>query len=222
MEWKKGEPIVDEEEDWLPYVETGFEPEYDPEDEPMLHTTQGEVRKLDCDLFSWIQSMLYTLTVAILFSTFVGSLTKVSGSSMEPTLHDGELLFLMTFAYSPEVGDVVVVNKPTVEYLEGVSIVKRVIATEGQRVQIDYNENTVYVDGVPLEEPYLSEKMRPIYGHMVSEEVVVPENSIYVLGDNRNNSSDSRYDQIGTIDVGYVLGEAKFGVFPISSWRVIS
>lgn len=172
------------------------------EEKPMLHTTQGEPSRLDSDLFNWLQSLLFTMTIAVLFA-FVGGLTRVSGASMDPTLHDGEMLLLWSLGYEAEVGDVVIVNKPTVEYLGGQSIVKRVIALGGQTVYVDYENNQVLVDGVPISEPYILEaNMNAIYREEDNPEVLVPEGSVYVLGDNRNNSSDSRFSLIGTIDEG--------------------
>lgn len=194
-----------------------------PEDNPMLHTSQGVRSTLDCDLFGFLESLLFTFTFFMLCSTFVASFTQVSGASMDPSLNDGELLLLWSWNYTPEIGDVVIINKPTSSSLNGVSIVKRVIAKEGQTVQINYNTDEVLVDGVAIYEPYImQESLRPIYGHEISEEIRVPEGSIYVLGDNRNHSADSRAADIGTIDEGYVLGKAVLGLFPISSWRVIS
>lgn len=186
----------------------------------MLETTQGEPSRLDSDFFNWLQSLLFTMTFAVLFA-FVGGLTRVSGASMDPTLHDGEMLLIWSLGYEAKQGDVVIVNKPTVEYLQGQSIVKRVIALGGQTVLVDYENNQVLVDGVAIDEPYILETMHLVYGSENPEEVLVPEGSVYVLGDNRNNSSDSRLDKIGTIDEGYILGKAVCGIFPVSSWRMI-
>lgn len=180
------------------------------------------VTSFDKLAFDWLDSLLFAITILFIFSTFLGMTTVVSGHSMDPTLFDGELLFVLSAGYTPEAGDIVIINKNTVEYLNGVSIVKRVIATEGQHVSIDYGENIVYVDGIPLDEPYILERMKPYSesSNFISE-TTVPEGSIYVLGDNRNHSADSRYTPIGTIDTGYVLGKAVFSFWPLSNFRIL-
>ena len=91
----------------------------------------------------------------------------------------------------------------------------------GQHVRVDYDAGAVYVDGVPLNEPYIAEAMTPTSGDMSVLDVMVPEGSIYVLGDNRNNSSDSRHVALSTVDTRYVLGRALWVVFPLSSFGAI-
>lgn len=88
----------------------------------------------------------------------------------------------------------------------------------GQTVDIDYATSTVYVDGEPLDEPYIWEPMVDIYGDRGSTHIEVPEGSIFVMGDNRNDSDDSRDNLIGTIDEDYVLGKAVFSIFPFSKF----
>lgn len=191
------------------------------EENPMLHTTQGKISKLESDLFGLLQSFVYTLLVIVVLFSFVSPITRVSGSSMEPTLFDGEIMLVWGLWYQPKASDVVIVNNPTIEYLAGQSIVKRVVAVGGQTVSINYEENTVYVDGVPLAEPYLSEPMRPIYGELIMEDVLVPEGYVFVLGDNRNNSADSRSSEIGLVDTRYVIGKVICGIWPMSAWRSV-
>ena len=111
-----------------------------------------------------------------------------------------------------------VLNKYTSSVLDGDAIVKRCIATEGQTVEIDYVTGTVTVDGVVLDESYIKEAMRDpglVNSNMTITSVTVPEGSIFVLGDNRNNSTDSRHVQVGTIDERYVLGKAVLVLFPL-------
>lgn len=189
--------------------------------DPMLLTTQGEISKLESDVFGLLQSLVMTLSAIVLLFTFVCPITRVSGVSMEPTLVPDEVLMVWSlFNYEPEVHDIVIVTDPTFSNrLEGHSIVKRVIALEGQTVSVDYSKNQVAVDGIPLYEPYILEEMRDIYG-LGSTEFVVPEDCIFVLGDNRNHSSDSRDPEIGMVQTGYVKGKVILGVWPMSSWRV--
>ncbi len=186
------------------------------EDEPaMLRTTQGKISKLESDFFYLLQSLMFTLCVVVVLFTFVCPITKVSGDSMEPTLHDGQTLLVWTFfGYTPQINDIVIITDPTVEEFDGSSIVKRVIALEGQTVEMDYANNQVRVDGSPLYEPYIMETMRAIYGDLDQGLLQVPEGCVFVLGDNRNHSSDSRSPLIGMVNVGYVKGKVILSIWP--------
>ena len=170
------------------------------------------------DAYEWLQILIVALVTIILVFTFVGRIIGVDGSSMYPTLHHGDMLLLQSVGYEPKQGDVVVLTKAFRD-VDG-PIVKRVIATGGQTVDIDYDSNTVYVDGEPLDEPYILEPMWDIYGNG-DIHVEVPEGSIFVLGDNRNGSKDSRDAGVGTIDEDYVLGKAVFSIFPMSRFGAL-
>ncbi len=164
-------------------------------------------------LFSWLQALVFALIVLIVVFTFFGRIISVKGWSMQPTLDDQDLLLLQSFAYTPRQGDVVVLTKPFGDVAE--PIVKRVIATGGQTVRIDYNQNVVYVDEVALDEPYINEVMQlPNSSHETITYMEVPEGSIFVMGDNRNASSDSRDDRLGVVDERYVLGRALMVLLP--------
>ena len=169
------------------------------------------------DLFYWLNALTTALVSLVLVFTFIGRLTRVQGESMTNTLQDQQLLLVWSLGYEPKQGDIVVLNKTTVEHLGGVAIVKRVIATGGQTVDIDYQTGTVYVDGEALDEPYLNEPMEePWYEDLTS--VTVPEGSVFVMGDNRNHSNDSRDVTLGTVDTRYLLGKAEFICFPFSDF----
>ena len=173
---------------------------------------------LKIDLFFWLQAMSTALILLITLFTLVGRIIGVEGSSMQPTLHHGDLLLLQSIGYEPRAGDVVVLTKEFDLITE--PIVKRVIAVGGQQVDIDYAAGTVAVDGRILEEPYLPEPMhQPGYDNLTS--VTVPEGSIFVMGDNRNHSTDSRYAGLGTVDKRYVLGRALYIVLPVSAFGAI-
>jgi signal peptidase I len=124
--------------------------------------------------------------------------------------------------YEPKQGDVVVLNKTTADFLGEAAIVKRVIATGGQSVDIDYGTGTVYVDGEALEEDYTLEEMYQKGGHMSGTHFEVPEGEIFVMGDNRNGSTDSRDDRLGTIHEAYILGRAVCAIWPIGKLGLIS
>ena len=188
-------------------------------EQPEEKLSSGDSLKVD--LYFWLQALVMALVVLILLFTFVGRIIGVDGSSMVPTLHDGDLLLLQSIGYTPEQGDVVVLTKDFANYV-GQPIVKRVIATGGQTVEIDYDAGVVYVDGVALDEPYINEPMRrPGAAEMDVDSVTVPEGCIYVLGDNRNNSTDSRHRDLGVIDNRYVLGRALCILLPFQDFGPI-
>ncbi|HJC40847.1 MAG TPA: signal peptidase I [Candidatus Intestinimonas pullistercoris] len=163
------------------------------------------------DLYFWLQALVMALVGLILIFTFVGRIIGVDGESMMPTLHNRDMLLLQSIGYSPEQGDVVVLS--TKNFRNGSPIVKRIIAVGGQTVDIDYETNTVYVDGVALDEPYILETMRALPESFATH-VEVPEGSIFVMGDNRNNSTDSRSPELGVVDQRCVLGKALFILLP--------
>ena len=177
-----------------------------------------EVKSSD-DLFYWLNALTTALVSLVLVFTFVGRLTRVQGESMTNTLQDQQLLLVWSLGYEPKQGDIVVLNKTTVEHLGGVAIVKRVIATGGQTVDIDYDTNSVYVDGVLLDEPYIREPMDDVTAdpNRTQTHFEVPEGEIFVMGDNRNNSDDSRDIRIGSIHEDYILGKAVFSLLPFDT-----
>lgn len=163
------------------------------------------------DLYEWAQVLVCSVLAVVLLFTFVIRLIGVDGHSMVPTLQDGDRLLVLNAMLDNdyEYGDIVVLRKDT--FLEE-PIVKRVIATEGQTVDIDFVSGAVYVDGELLEEDYINE---PTYVEEGTEfPLTVPEGSIFVMGDNRNHSSDSRSSDLGTVDTRYVIGKAVFLLFP--------
>ena len=174
------------------------------------------------DWFYWLQTIMSAVLCIVLVFTFVGRLARVDGDSMNPTLEDGELLLVWSLGYQPEAGDIVILNKTVSEPLEGAAIVKRVIATQGQSVDIDYVSGTVYVDGVPLEENYILEEMyRPGNPYYQQTHFEVPEDSVFVMGDNRNNSKDSRHSGVGCIQQNYLLGRAVAAIWPLNRIRLL-
>ena len=183
--------------------------------------TKTEEFKLD--LYFWLQALVMALVILILLFTFVGRVIAVDGDSMLPTLHDHDMMLLRSIGYTPEQGDVVVLTKDFSHYNDQ-PIVKRVIAVGGQTVRIDYEQSKVYVDGKALDEPYINEAVmyRPGPGSALTiEEMTVPEGSVFVLGDNRNNSSDSRHFELGAIDNRYILGKAVLILLPFRDLGII-
>ena len=152
------------------------------------------------------------LTVGIIF-TFLFKISTVSGESMENTLYNGDKLIISAITQNVKYGDVVVVSQPN--GYEKV-LIKRVIAVGGQTVWFNEETNKVVVDGKELSEPYIKEEMEFLLS--MTNLYRVPEGKIFVMGDNRNDSLDSRFDSVGLIDERYILGVAEFRFFPFEIW----
>ncbi|HIW16460.1 MAG TPA: signal peptidase I [Firmicutes bacterium] len=165
------------------------------------------------EIYDWLQCIVYALVVCVIVFVFFFRTIDVMGHSMEPTLQNGDKLIVSNMFYTPQYGDIVVLRK---ESFGEQAIVKRVIATEGQTVDIDFDEGIVYVDGVALDEPYIAEATRRPLDF--NGEVTVPEGCVFVLGDNRNRSNDSRDADIGMVDTRYIIGRALIRVFPLSEF----
>ena len=164
------------------------------------------------DLYEWVQSLVGSVLVVVAIFTFVIRMMGVDGHSMLNTLQHGDRLLVVNsmLYHDYKGGDIVILRKDGV--FDDDPIVKRVIAVEGQTVDIDFAEGIVYVDGEALEEDYIRE---PTYTAEGTEfPLTVPEGSIFVMGDNRNGSSDSRDYRLGTVDTRYVIGKAAFLIFP--------
>lgn len=146
------------------------------------------------------------LTVTLIF-TFVFKISVVNGSSMEHTLSNADQVLMTAKDWKVESGDIVIISQPN-GYDE--VLIKRVIATEGQSVYIDATKGHVVVDGQLLNEPYIAEKLR-VAGDM-KYPVTVPKGCVFVMGDNRNYSGDSRFNEVGFIDTRYIVGEAIYRI----------
>lgn len=186
---------------------------------------QEQPRRPGAGFYEWLQLFLGCVVAAVVLFNCVARLTRVDGDSMDNTLQHGEILLIWSLGYSPQQGDVVVLNKTPVilpGWTEPRAIVKRVIATGGQTVDIDYSGGAVYVDGQRLDEPYIKEEMYlPYSSTMQQTHWEVPEGSVFVMGDNRNGSTDSRDDRLGTIDADYILGKAVFALWPMERFGAL-
>lgn len=163
------------------------------------------------ELYEWVRALVSAVTAVVLVFTFAVRMIGVDGHSMVPTLQNGDRLAvtagLLAGTYRP--GDVVVLRKDS--FLDE-PIVKRVIAVGGQTVDIDFSTGSVFLDGKLLNEPYINELTFREEGTRFP--LTVPEGSIFVMGDNRNHSNDSRDARLGTVDTGYVIGRAVFLLYP--------
>lgn len=184
--------------------------------------------------FEYIETFCVALSVMIVLFLFFFRNVTVDGDSMLPTLHGGDssdhadTLIISDFLYEPKTGDIVVLNIMD----DGQPLIKRVIAAEGQRVRIDFTHWVVAVDGVELDETYIrrimgatmyAADMDRMYG--VDEngvcEFTVGKDKVFVMGDNRNNSKDSRYLEVGEQDVDHILGKVVLRVFPLAEFGTV-
>ena len=173
------------------------------EDEPVNPYREG---------YEWMHCVIVAMITCVLLFVMVARVIDVVGSSMLPTLEDGDKIIITRLAGGYEQGDIVVLRKDT---FRAEPIVKRVIAVAGQSIDIDFETGTVYVDGVELDEPYIFERTYESYNFESYERpVVVPEGCVFVMGDNRNNSSDSRVETIGCVDIRYIMGKVIFRIYP--------
>lgn len=200
------------------------EPEDGPGNEaPAEEPEEDETPKRPgADLFDLFQMVMGCVLAAVVVFNCFARVTRVEGSSMDNTLENGELMIIWSLGYSPKAGDIVVLNKKSSDFFSNRALVKRVIATGGQTVDIDYDTGTVYVDHLPLDEPYIREPMyRPGDPMEQGTHWEVPEGSVFVMGDNRNNSSDGRHDALGPIDEGYILGKAVLALWPVGKMGIL-
>ncbi len=168
-------------------------------------TTRGEI-------YDWMQSLIFALIICIVVFVFFFRIVDVVGDSMNPTLIDGDKLLVSDVLYTPKQGDIVIFRKD--EY-KPEALVKRVIATEGQTIDIDFDRGRVYVDGELLDEPYIAELTKNQLDFQGPQ--TVPDGCVFVMGDNRNASSDSRKAEIGMVDERLIVGKVLLRVFPLDS-----
>lgn len=166
-------------------------------------------------LYDWLDSLIYAIILILIIFAFMFRVVGVNGSSMNPTLSDGDWLTVSAIPGEVNVGDIVVITQPN---SLNEPLIKRVIAKGGDTVSIDFIEGVVTVNGVPVYEPYIAEKTERMGDFVYPLEV--PEGCLFVMGDNRNDSLDSRFKTVGFIDERYVLGVAQIRILPFGDWNI--
>ncbi len=164
------------------------------------------------NLYEAMSILVSAITIVMLVFTFAFRLVGVMQKSMQPTLYEGQSLIVTAFMRAPQYKDIVIIVKPDLEN----PLVKRVIATEGQTVDINFDSGEITVDGEKLKEPYIAELTHRSFD--VEFPLTVPQDCVFVLGDNRNNSSDSRDSSIGCVPEKFLLGKVLLRVGP--DWDV--
>ena len=167
------------------------------------------------ELYDWLEIFAVSVAAVFVLFAFVARIAVVDGPSMQNTLHNGDKLLVWELFYTPKQGDVVVCQSEN--YGLDKPLVKRVIAVAGQTVSIDTATWTVYVDGEAVEEDYvLRINEQSMIGWDYEESYTVPEGHVFVMGDNRNDSLDSRSYRIGPIDERYIVGKVIFRFLPFA------
>ena len=183
---------------------------------------EEEKTPLADELLDWAEAFILAIFAVVLIFIFFLRVVEVSGPSMNPTLNDKDRLILTHLNYTPERGDIIVCNAPGLDKC----IIKRCIGIGGDTVVVDYNNNSVTVNGEKLREDYLGEGMRgslPVFdqSYMTDKNVYtynVPEGTVFAMGDNRNHSTDSRSEWVGFIKLENILGKAFFRFLPFGSF----
>ena len=179
-----------------------------PEPEPKVNVKR--------EILDWAVAIVVAIVIALVIRTFVFTLVRVDGPSMQPTLHHGDTLYVNRFLYQPKAGDIIIFRPPN---SMKTPYVKRVIATEGQVVDIDAAAHTVTVDGVTLQEDYIKDAL--LSAGTMHYPYEVPQDCVFVMGDNRNNSRDSRDATVGAVPKKNIIGHALFRLLPVRDIGVL-
>ncbi len=189
---------------------------------------EGESVSTFSKAFEWVEMFAVYFAIGLFIILMFFRHSPVVGTSMVPTLSNGDVLIVSQFMYTPKAGDIVVCQSET--YGLETPLVKRVIAVGGQTVRIDYENWSVTVDGVTLNEDYINRPVTPdIEGYIptsmkssdwLPSEFTVPEGYVFVMGDNRNGSTDSRSSSVGFIDERYVMGKVAVKILPFKDFKI--
>ena len=167
-------------------------------------------------LFDWTESLVIAVLFVVVLFSFIFRIVIVDGQSMESTLHNGELMLVSSIGYKGERGDIIVLYSDSFHR----PIVKRIVAVAGDTVDIDFDNAQVSLNGETLDEPYLDDFYYYDY-EGVDFPQTVPEGCVFVLGDNRTGSTDSRSPSIGMVNEDAVIGKVYYIIFPFDSFGAV-
>lgn len=200
-----------------------------PEDESAENKQESAEKKTNAyaEGIDWIGSLVYAILAMIVLNIFVFRSITVDGDSMNNTLKNQDRVIATNLCYKPQHGDIVVVQADAILNQNGTfgePIIKRVIGVEGDVIRFDFDNGIVYRNGEALSEDYIKELT--YYNRWLDAvsgvDYVVPEGCVYVMGDNRNNSKDSReHDEVGMVDVDLIMGKAFFRLFPFDKMGLL-
>ncbi len=201
-------------------VDTENGPAFDSEGEESLVAAE-DPKKLFADALDWMASLVYAILVMLTLNLFVFRSITVSGDSMNNTLQNLDRVIATNLFYTPQRGDIVVLQadllQPAVTAPFGEPIIKRVIAVEGDKIRFDFTAGEVYVNDEQLEEDYIAQPTFASLNIVEGREYTVPDGCVFVMGDNRNASTDSRDFRVGMVDTDYIMGKAVFRFAPFDS-----
>ncbi len=183
----------------------------DSEKDVLTPEEKPEEKSMGREILEWIVTILAAFAIAMLIKSFIFTIALVDGESMMPTLNNGDRLVVWRLGYQPQRGDIIVLQQAGKK-----PYIKRIIAVEGDTVDIDFNLHTVKVNGEILDENYILEPIARS-GDMIFP-LTVDKDCVFVLGDNRNNSTDSRFSSVGQVMDEDIMGKATIRLFPFTDF----
>lgn len=185
-----------------------------------ITTSEKAGKRFLREVYDWLETLAFAFAFVLIVFTSIMRVVTVDGRSMHYTLDHGDKLVISDVLYEPKYGDIIVVSNERT----GKPIIKRVIATEGQTVDFDFESWTVTVDGVPLDEPYINDEEKEfgiplVEGYEYNYPFTVSEGCVFAMGDNRNHSSDSRH--YGEFREEDIMGRVILRLFPFDAFGKI-